>query len=93
MTEIKKHKNLSNVKGTYAKVISDHLSEINNICTIDRKPVNEAKNYIKDLVIKESKVTNAQQNFLAQLEKQRTLDSICILCYNVMLKADNLGVC
>lgn len=85
-----KHGDLTKVKNTYAKALVDNKELIEKNYNV--MSVVDYKNYITNLVKDNSNDTNAQRNFLLNVSKQRTKDGLLSLCWNAILKADNLEV-
>lgn len=80
---------ISNIKGTYSKVLSDNMDQINTVY-VESNLVG-FKNFITELVSSNSNDTAARKNFLATVSQQRSKDRLLEFVYNSCLRGMGLG--
>lgn len=80
--------NISNIRGTYSKVIGDNIKDINSRYETDSFA--EYKGYILGLVETASD-TAARANFIASINKQSSKDGILMLVTNAWLRGQGMG--
>lgn len=83
-----KHGDLTQVEGTYGKVLLDNKVGIEN--EYSKGNLNTFKKYVYDLVSTQAKSTPGQKKFLMNVMKQRNSSSLLQYCWDAILSAQNL---
>lgn len=81
-------KDLSNVKGTYTKVLQDHLQEI--YAGYASMNLDQFKNYVLGFV-NQAYDTAARSHFIESISKQRTKDGLVMLVNNAWLRGQGMS--
>lgn len=83
-------RDLSDTNGTYAKVLIEKRSEINEAYSMPGATTETFKAAIIDL-IHEASDTDAKRNFIVMLNKQRSKDKILEFVYAAIMRGCGLG--
>ena len=80
-------RDLTKVKGTYAKLLQDHIQEIYTAFGDSKVDVNGLKELIKK-IIAPAHETDAKKGFILKVDRQRDKQALVELCTNAILRAD-----
>ena len=77
---------LTKVRGTYAKLLNDHIKEIYDAYGNPSVDVNKMKEIVKG-IIKDADETDAKKGFILKVDGQRNKLGLTELCTNAILRA------